>query len=131
MQNKNQDSKLKKIIIEKYPELSRKEKKIADYIIQNQQTIFALSGKELSKNTRVSEATIVRFAQHLGFKGFLNLKTQLITEAKEKMMPEDRFKFMTRGKNHISTVIRVAKQDVENINQTINQIDPEQFARFI
>jgi DNA-binding MurR/RpiR family transcriptional regulator len=131
MKNNYTDSILKKKIIKKYQELSKKEKKIADYIIQNQQTIFALSGKELSKNTKVSEATIVRFSQHLGFRGFQQLKSQLITEAKEKMMPEDRFKLMFRGENHISTVMRVARQDVENINQTINQIYPVQFDKFV
>jgi len=131
MQKMEKDLKLKKTIIQKHQELSKKEKIVADYIIQNQQTIFALSGKELSKNTGVSEATIVRFAQHLGFRGFQHLKSQVITEAKEKMMPEDRFKLMFRRKNQISTVLRVAKQEVENINQTINQIDPEQFGEFI
>ncbi|MDH4218745.1 MAG: MurR/RpiR family transcriptional regulator [Candidatus Aminicenantes bacterium] len=131
MQNKKTDIKLKKTIIEKYQELSKKEKKVADYIIQNHRTIFALSGKELSKKTKVSEATIVRFAQHLGYKGFQHLKSRLIREAKKKIIPEDRFKLMTRGKNHISTVMRVAKQEVENINQTIDQFDPVQFGKFI
>ncbi|MDH5745233.1 MAG: SIS domain-containing protein, partial [Candidatus Aminicenantes bacterium] len=56
---------------------------------------------------------------------------RLIREAKKKIIPEDRFKLMTRGKNHISTVMRVAKQEVENINQTIDQFDPVQFGKFI
>jgi len=40
MKNKNNDSTLKKKIIKKYQELSKKEKKIADFIIQNQETVF-------------------------------------------------------------------------------------------
>jgi len=131
MKNRKNDSILIKKIIEKYQNLSKKEKKIADFIIQNQKTVFALSGRDLSKNTKVSEATVVRFSQHLGFRGFLELKTQLITEAKEKMMPEDRFKLMPRGKDHISNIIRVARQDVENINRTIDQLDPVQFRKFV
>lgn len=131
MKNRKNDSILIKKIINKYQNLSKKEKKVADFIIQNQKTVFALSGRDLSKNTKVSEATIVRFSQHLGFRGFLELKTQLITEAKEKMIPEDRFKLMTRGKDHISNVIRVARQDVENINRTIDQLDPVQFRKFV
>lgn len=131
MQNRKKDSELQKIIIKKYPELSKKEKKVADYIIQNQRTIFALSGKELSKYSRVSVATIVRFAQHLGFRGFHQMKSQMILEAKEEMMPEDRFKLMTQGKNQISTVFQVAQQDVKNINQTINLINSEQYGKFI
>jgi DNA-binding MurR/RpiR family transcriptional regulator len=125
------DSKLKKIITHKYPELSKKEKKVADYIIQNLPVKFALSIKELSKNTSVSEATIVRFAKNLGFKGFLHLKSKIIKEAKLEMTPEDRFKLLTHGKNQILTVFRVAEQDVENINLTLNNIDHEQFRKFI
>jgi DNA-binding MurR/RpiR family transcriptional regulator len=127
---KESHSKLTGTILKKYPELSTKEKKVADYIIQNHQTSFALSGKDLSKNTGVSEATIVRFAQHLGFEGFHHLKSQMIMEAKEGMKPEDRFKLMVH-ENQISTIFKVAKQDVDNINQTINRIDRQQFERFI
>lgn len=129
-QKKETQSQLVQTILKKYPELSNKQKKVADYIIQNHRTSFALSGKELSKHTRVSEATVVRLAQHLGFKGFHHLKSQMIMEAKEEMRPEDRFKLMIH-ENQISTVFNVAKQDVENINQTINQIDYEQFKKFI
>lgn len=128
---KRNELEIKSKILKKYQELPRKQKKVADYIIQNHRTIFALSGAELSKNTGVSEATIVRFAQHLGFTGFHHLKSQMIIKAKEEITPEDRFKLMTHGKDQISTVYRVAKQDVENINQTIRQIDHQQFVKFI
>lgn len=130
-QLRHNNSRLKQIILKKYPDLSKNQQKIADYILQNHRTIFALTGKELSNKTGISEATIVRLAQQLGFKGFHHLKSQMIIEAKEEMMPEDRFKLMSHSKNQISTVFRVAKQDVDNINRTISQIDREQFAKFI
>ncbi|MFW6159602.1 MAG: MurR/RpiR family transcriptional regulator [Acidobacteriota bacterium] len=131
MQGKIKNKGLKDLIIKKYPELPRQEKKVADYLIKSKPTILVFSVKELAENTGVSEATIVRFAQHLGFKGFQHLKSRMIEEAKEMIMPEDRFKFMTREKNHISTVMRVAKLEVENINSTINNLDPEQLRDFI
>lgn len=131
MQGKNKNKSLKNLIIKKYPELPKKEKKIADYLIRSKPTILVLSVKELAENTDVSEATIVRFAQHLGFRGFQHFKSRMIEEAKEMIMPEDRFKFMTREKNHISTIMKVAKLEVENINTTLNNLDPEQLRDFI
>ncbi len=119
------------MIIQQYPELSRQEKKVADYFVQNLHVLVVPTAKELAKNTGVSEATIVRFAQNLGFSGFQHLKSQMVEEAKEKIMPEDRFKLMSRGKNPESTVFRVAEQEVKNINRTIELIDPGQIRKFI
>jgi DNA-binding MurR/RpiR family transcriptional regulator len=118
-------------IIQKYPLLSRKEKKIADHFIQNIRTAFSLSIAPLAENTGISSATIVRFAQHLGFSGFQQLRSQLVNEVKEKMMPEDRFKLLTLNGNQISTVVKVAEQEVKNINTTLRQIQQETFKKFI
>ncbi len=131
MPKKKLTSSLRDIIISKYSGLSRQEKKIADFIIRSQSTILVFTGKELSIHTGVSEATTVRFAQHLGFRGFQQMKSQMIAEFKERIMPQDRFKLISRGKNPISTISRVAEQEVRNINDTIKQLDPQQLHEFI
>ena len=77
---------LQERIIKNYPLLSRKEKKIADYLSQNLRTAFALSTDQLAKNTGISSATIVRFAQHLGFSGFQQLRSQMMDEVKEELL---------------------------------------------
>jgi DNA-binding MurR/RpiR family transcriptional regulator len=122
---------IKKTILKKYPDLTKKQKKIADYIVQNNQRILGISGRELSKNTEVSEASIGRFAKALGFEGFYQLRSQMVMEAREILIPEDRFKLLSHGKNQISTLYKVAEQDVDNINKTINQIERTQFINFI
>ncbi len=131
MPKKSNTPGLSDIIIKKYPDLPKQEKKVADYFIQNKPSSLFLTGKKLSVNTGVSEATIVRFAQHLGFRGFQQLKSRIIEEINEQVMPEDRFKFMSRGKNHFSTISLVAEKEVENINHTINNLDPQQLREFI
>lgn len=118
------------IIINKYPDLPQKEKKIADYIIRNHRVVFTHSAIELAKQTGTSPATVVRFAQHIGYSGYHQLKNQIIDEMKEQMIPEERFKLLNLNENSTSTVLRIAEQEVENINKTINQIEKEKFKTF-
>ncbi len=118
-------------IVNNYPELPQKEKKIADYIIRNHHTVFTQSASGLAMSTGTSAATVVRFAQRIGYTGFYQLKAQIINEVKEQMMPEERFKLLTHNEDGISTVLKIASQEVENINQTINRIEKENFEIFI
>lgn len=118
-------------ISEKYPSLSRKEKKIADFILQNFPAAFALSAARLAGQTGTSSATIVRFARHLGFTGFQQFRSHMLNEAKEEMMPEDRFKLLSPKENQISTVLKIAELEVKNINDTLHQLDRAVFERFI
>jgi DNA-binding MurR/RpiR family transcriptional regulator len=131
MLNKSEKSNLDKLIIQKYPELSKKEQLVADFLLQTQHTIIVLSGKEVAAHSGVSEATIVRFAKRLGFTGYRSLKFHLVQEAKEMVMPEDSFKLLSRERNHVSTANRVADMEIENIRQTISQINPEQLKDFV
>ncbi len=133
MENKEKGANpsLKQRIIDKYSHLPQKEKKIADYIIKNHHTLFTMTATDLAKNTETSAATVVRFAQRIGYTGFFQLRAQIINEVKEQMMPEERFKLLTRNEDGISTVLKIARQEVENINQTINLIEKERFEIFI
>ncbi len=56
---------------------SKAEKILGEYILSNVQAIPGMSVAELSKNSGVSQATIVRFAQNLGVDGFKGLKMEL------------------------------------------------------
>jgi DNA-binding MurR/RpiR family transcriptional regulator len=128
---KENKSSLKDTILQYYPSFSRKEKKIADYILQNLRTVFALPITNLAENSGVSSATIFRFSQHLGFSGFQQLRSQMVEEVKEEINPEDRFKLFVPDGNAIETILRVAEHEVKNINITIDHIDPQRFREFI
>ncbi len=129
--NKNSKIPLRELIVSRYSSFSDKEKKVADYILQNVHLAFALPINRLSEQARVSSATIVRFSQHLGFSGFQELKSQIIEEVKEEINPEDRFKFLVPDNNAVETVIKVAENEVKNINLTVENIVPQKFKDFI
>ena len=118
-------------IIDAYPQLSRQEKRIADHILRRGRALFTLSTSELARETEVGTATIVRFAKHIGFSGFQQLKAQILDEVKEEMMPEDRFKLLRPEKDHVRTLLKIAELEVTNINATLERIPKEKFEAFI
>lgn len=58
------------IISEKYKDLTKSEKQIADYLRKNQEESAFLSAGELASRLDLSEATLVRFARSLGFDSY-------------------------------------------------------------
>jgi DNA-binding MurR/RpiR family transcriptional regulator len=85
----------------------------------------------MAEQVGASPATIVRFSQHLGFSGFQHLRSQMVNEIQEEMMPEDRFKLLSPDSNQISTVLKIAEQEVKNINETLREIRRDTFEKFI
>jgi len=63
-----------------YSEMSKSEKRIADFIMENPKRITALSIVELSEQCGCSEATVVRFAKRLGLAGYQELRISLASE---------------------------------------------------
>ncbi len=79
-------------ILQKYDDLPKQQKKIADYIIRHFDEVVFLSITKLATVLDVSEATIVRFAQNLGHKGFPELKEDLVKYYREYLTPGERMK---------------------------------------
>lgn len=66
------------------PSLNSAERKIAKYIIGHPEDILYQSVNEVANKSDVSEATVVRFARKIGFRGFQDLK---ISMAREMVSP--------------------------------------------
>ncbi len=79
-------------ILQKYDDLPKQQKKIANYIIRHFDEVVFLSITKLATVLDVSEATIVRFAQNLGNKGFPELKNDLVKYYREYLTPGERMK---------------------------------------
>ena len=57
-----------------YYSLTPAEKRLADYILANQERVVRQSISELAQQSGVAEATISRFSRHMGYKSFPLLK---------------------------------------------------------
>src|SRR5574340_758398 len=58
------------IVSERYNDLTKSEKRIANYLRKNQEEAAFLSAGELAARLDLSEATLVRFARNLGFASY-------------------------------------------------------------
>jgi DNA-binding MurR/RpiR family transcriptional regulator len=67
-----------------YSALRPSEKRIAQYIMENADHVIHLTITEVGQQCQVSEATVVKFAQRLGYDGFHDLKIRLATELHPK-----------------------------------------------
>lgn len=70
---------LQKIIVNKAL-FTPGERKIADYILTQPDKVKGYSSQELASSLGISQSSIIKFAQRLGFKGFTSLKIALIEE---------------------------------------------------
>ena len=74
----NDNSKdLMKIIRFKYKKLSKGQKLIAEYILKNYDKAAFMTASKLGISVGVSESTVVRFANELGFSGYPKLQKAL------------------------------------------------------
>ena len=69
-------------IQDRYSSLSRNQRKVADYIANDRMAASFDSITELSRKIGVSEASLVRFAKQLGYKGYPSLRKELQAEYK-------------------------------------------------
>ena len=63
-----------------YESLSPTERKLADYILKNTAKVVDFTVKDLALASDVSEATVVRMCQHVGFKGYWPFRMSLSKE---------------------------------------------------
>lgn len=68
------------LIKSKYDTLTQKEKKAADYILENAEKVVNMSISELAHNAGVVQSLIVRLCQSLGFSGYSKFKLSLSGE---------------------------------------------------
>ena len=61
-----------------YPTLSKKEKLVIDYILENSERVFSMTVSDLAKEVGVAASTIVRLCKNLGYSGFSEFKIDFV-----------------------------------------------------
>ena len=99
-----------------YDSLSRADKQIADFLIENPGKILPLSITELAERCGVSEATIVRFSKKFGFGGYQQLKIAIAKEEHTRPVNENITKEMVTAINGNKPTITVVAAAVQKDN---------------
>lgn len=106
------------------PTFSPVNKKIASYMINNKNDIGFASVHTISEKANVSKASIVRFAQALGFKGYNQFKKAIQEELKKQLSPYDKILFndldiLSKEKQ----LKKLVANEVMNLNKTLGKLD--------
>lgn len=113
-------------IKEKYSKLSKGQRLIADYIMDNYDKVAFMTASRLGEKVGVSESTVVRFANALNYKGYPNLQKELQELIKTKLTTVQRLE-LSSDYSDDEFIRKVMQADVDNIMKTIDELDTEAF----
>ncbi|AAM24442.1 DNA-binding MurR/RpiR family transcriptional regulator [Caldanaerobacter subterraneus subsp. tengcongensis MB4] len=103
---------------------------IAQYIVNNYEKAVFMTSKDIAKELKISESTVVRFASELGYNGFPELKTALQEFVKGKLTTLQRLE-ITKESNEEKLLAEVLNLDIGSIKQTLNEVDVGTFKKVV
>jgi DNA-binding MurR/RpiR family transcriptional regulator len=115
-----------------FPYLSANRKKIAEYISSDGTTASFAGLRELATKIGVSESSIVRFAQDLGYSGYPELRLHLQDEVKKKLGSAERMRrtLSSVGKKE-DLLLDLFHKDIELIEETLAVVTSDQLSAAI
>jgi len=125
MENNKQD--LMRAIQVKFPRLSKGQKLIAEYILKHYDKAAFMTAAKLGLSVGVSESTVVRFANELGFSGYPKLQKALQELIKNKLTTVQRIELSNDFITQENALKGVLKADMENIRATLEKINHQTF----
>ncbi|GAB3797112.1 MurR/RpiR family transcriptional regulator [Virgibacillus kimchii] len=117
------------LIAEKLPEMSKSQKKIAEYILENQHSVPFLTVGKLAKLTQVSQATVVRFATFLGYTGYNELQQFMYDSIEKQLNTVERLKMARSVHDTSSGIDEIFENDIANIRSTMENLNTEDFKK--
>ncbi|MGQ9617449.1 MAG: MurR/RpiR family transcriptional regulator [Candidatus Aminicenantia bacterium] len=111
--------------------LPKRKRKLAIFLAQQWHEVPLISIVDIAKKAGVSTATVTRFARELNFNGFQDFKNSLKEEIREKISPVEKFRLVKEDLKGKKSLLKVAEQDIKNINKLISTIDEETFAKAV
>ncbi|WP_160725900.1 MurR/RpiR family transcriptional regulator [Bacillus sp. USDA818B3_A] len=105
------------------------EKKIIEFIEQNQEEIIHLSITEVAERSETSESSIVRLCKRLGYKGFQDLKIHL---AKEVVAPEMQIhEAIEKGDNAVTIKKKVFQSNIQALYDSIEVCSDDEILKAV
>ena len=112
------------MIAEKMPMMSKSQKKLATYILENTNTVPFYTVATLSKRAGVSEASVVRFAVFLGFSGYRELQSEMQQSVQKQLTTRERIKISSQVYDDSNQgIYDIFKDDIANIRSTMENLD--------
>ncbi|MGG1635784.1 MurR/RpiR family transcriptional regulator [Paenibacillus sp. NRS-1760] len=112
-----------------YARFTDKEKKIANYILDNPGKIIHSTINEVAFDLNVAEATVFRFCKHIGYKGYQAMKIAL---ASEIMAPTQAiYEEINEHDDEKTIAEKVFKSNIQTLENTYHILDGDDFAEAV
>jgi DNA-binding MurR/RpiR family transcriptional regulator len=116
------------LILEHYSALTKSEKRIADYMIQNQDESAFLSAAEIAGRLDISEATMVRFARKLNFDSYPALRDALQESFRHRATHSARLRSSLSDLLETGDIFeRLVASEVNFLTESLHTLDREAF----
>ncbi|MGE5598746.1 MAG: MurR/RpiR family transcriptional regulator [Bacteroidota bacterium] len=112
-----------------YPSLRPSERRVADYVLAKAAEVVLLSSTELGERTGTSDATVVKFSQRLGFRGYQELKIALAGEVAAPSV--EVFGEVEPADDAATIRDKVFAANIEALNDTRRMLDPGELERVV
>lgn len=125
------DLDLLEIINQKYQSLSKGHKRIANYILSDYDKAAFMTASKLGEVVDISESTVVRFANSLGFKGYPQLQNSLHELIKNKLTTVQRLSLTSDVTDTEQLYKNIIRADIDNIKSTLHELEYDNFHNII
>lgn len=114
-----------------YLKLSKGQKRIADYILANYDKVAFMTASVLGDTVGVSESTVVRFANALGYDGYPKLLKGLQESIKTKLTTVQRFELAKEIDKEGTYLKKIMNSDIDNVRKTLEGVDEDVLSNIV
>ena len=114
-----------------YSTLSKGQKKIANAVLNDYDKVAYLTAAKLGDLVGVSESTVVRFADELGFEGYSQFQFAVQELVRIKLTPNQRIEVTKQRIGRGDIIDNVMNSDINKIRHTLEQLDRKAFSHAI
>ncbi len=107
---------------EQYDNLSSSQKKVADYIIDNDEEVAFMTASRLAAAAGVSESTVVRFVSALGYDGFTEFQQAMAEEMQDRLISPKKSQYKKLKADPSELMRKVLVRDAQNIVDSIHLV---------
>lgn len=114
-----------------YSSFSKGQRKIANAVLDHYDKIAYLTAAKLGEFVGVSESTVVRFSDELGYEGYSNFQFAIQELVRIKLTPNQRIEITKKRIGQGDIIDKVMESDISKIKYSMENLDRKAFSEAV